>query len=106
MIFRVMIFIISVLFTVPVANAQQPLPRRTPETDAEALRLMRNDKLDLILPGAMRDNNVDMWIHVTRGEGVFATVVNGDKLTPQFGNTSGYLIFTDLGTGSSGLCLA
>ena len=49
---------------------------------------MRNDKLDLVLPGAMRDNNVDMWIHVTRGQ---------DPMSIQFGQTSGYLIFTDLG---------
>ena len=27
-----------------------PLPARTAETDIEALRLMRNDKLDLVLP--------------------------------------------------------
>jgi Xaa-Pro dipeptidase len=95
MIFRAVILLLSVMFTVPVANAQ--IKGYTPDTDREVLRLIRNEKLDLILPGAMCDNNVDMWIHVTRGEGVFATVVNGDKLTPQFGNTSGYLIFTDLG---------
>ncbi len=59
------------MFSAHNVNAQRgdfinPLPRRTPETDAEALRLMRNEKLELILPGALRDNNVDMWIHVTR----------------------------------------
>ena len=52
------------------------------------LRLMRNDKLDLVLPGAMRDNNVDMWIHIGRF---------GDQMRRYFGSTSGYLIFTDLG---------
>ena len=61
---RITVFLIVVMFTAPIAYAQ--LPARTPETDAEALRLMRNDKLDVILPGAMRDNDVDMWIHVTR----------------------------------------
>lgn len=30
----------------------------------EMLRLIRHEKFDLVLPGAMRDNNVDMWIHV------------------------------------------
>ncbi len=85
----VMIALISVMFAIPSANAQRnsdfinPLPQRTPETDREALRLMRSDKLDLVLPGAMRDNNVDMWIHVTRGH---------DPMTMQFGKTSGYLI--------------
>ena len=94
MIFLVMIFFISVIFAIPGANAQRnsdfidPLPQRTAETDREALRLMRNDKLDLVLPGAMRDNNVDMWIHVTRGH---------DPMTMQFGKTSGYLIFSDRG---------
>jgi len=96
---RAMIFLFAVMIIVPNAIAQRggdtfnPLPQRTVETDREALRLMRNDKLDLVLPGAMRDNNVDMWIHVTRP---------GDPLAPYFGSTSGrtsYLIFTDLGDG-------
>jgi len=91
---RTTIFLIAITITVHNASAQRgggfidPLPRRTAETDAESLRLMRNGKLDLILPGAMRDNNVDMWIHVTRGQ---------DPMALQFGPTSGYLIFTDLG---------
>ncbi len=61
---RLLLFVIAASIVVPTANAQ--LPARIADTDAEALRLMRNDKLDLILPGAMRDNGVDMWIHVTR----------------------------------------
>ena len=94
MILRVSLIVIAVLLAVPNVDAQRgsdtfrPLPQRTPETDREALRLMRNDKLDLVLPGAMRDHNVDMWIHVTRGQ---------DPMAVQFGRTSGYLIFTDLG---------
>jgi Xaa-Pro dipeptidase len=90
MIYRAMFFIIAVMFTVTDSHAQQPLPQRTPETDAEALRLMRIDKLDLILPGAMRDNNVDMWIHVTRSG-------DPDPMAQILGGTSGYLVFTDLG---------
>ncbi len=94
MLSRIMIFLCAVMITVPNAIAQRggdsfnPLPQRTVETDREALRLMRNDKLDLVLPGAMRDNNVDMWIHVSRG---------GDPLSVYFGSFTGYLIFTDLG---------
>jgi Xaa-Pro aminopeptidase len=30
----------------------------------ETMKEIRREKLDLVLPGAMRDNNVDMWIHV------------------------------------------
>jgi hypothetical protein len=91
---RIILVLIALMFLVNYGNTQRrqkfidPMPARTAETDAEALRLMRNEKLDLILPGAMRDNNVDMWIHVTRGQ---------DPLAMQFGQTSGYLIFTDLG---------
>jgi hypothetical protein len=89
-----MIFLVAMMFVVPDATAQRdrdsfnPLPRRTVETEREALRLMRNDKLDLVLPLAMRRNRVDMWIHVSRG---------GDPLQPYFGSFSGYLVFTDLG---------
>ena len=59
-----MLFLIIIMFIVPFANAQTE--GFTSESDAEVLRLIRNEKLDLILPGAMRDKNVEMWIHVTR----------------------------------------
>ncbi|MDE0000995.1 MAG: hypothetical protein OXQ89_24935, partial [Rhodospirillaceae bacterium] len=36
------------------------------KASAEIMHLIRSEKFDLILPGAMRDNNVDMWIHATR----------------------------------------
>ena len=75
---------------VPVACANAQSQVHSAKSGGEVLRLIRNDKLDLILPGAMRDNNVDMWIHVTRAGDV-------DPLSQQFGSTSGYLIFTDLG---------
>ncbi len=85
---RVLALLLAVMFTVPVAAAQPGV--HTSKTGREILRQIRNDKLDLVLPGAMRDNNVDMWIHVTR---------NGDPdpMAYEFGATSGYLIFTDLG---------
>ena len=88
MIVRIMVFLLSVIFTVLAANAQPGV--HTSKTGRELLRQIRKEKLDLILPGAMRDNNVDMWIHVTR---------NGDPdpLAYEFGSTSGFIIFTDLG---------
>ncbi len=92
---RVIVLMLSVILPVSSASAQQ-LPARTAETDAEAVRLARNDKLDLILPGAMRDNDVDMWIHVSRYGGIFANG-HGDPMDRHFGRTSGYLMFTDLG---------
>ena len=87
---RVLIGLIAVMFTAPLtpfSNAQPADYTPDPET---VLRLIRSEKLDLILPGAMRDNNVDMWIHVTRAG-------DPDPLVYEFGRTSGYLIFTDLG---------
>lgn len=55
---------------------------------------IRNDKFDLILPEAMRENNIDMWIIMNR-EGNF------DPLYPDMGEgyvgLTGYYIFTDNG---------
>ena len=62
----------------------------TAKTRAETLHLLRREKLNLVLPGAMRDNGVDMWIHVIRAG-------NPDPLEVNFGSVSGYLIFTDRG---------
>ncbi len=81
------IYLVLLMLPVSVVIAQSDAY----EPDAEAvLRLIRKDKLDLILPRAMRDNNVDMWIHVAR-EG------DPDPLEYEFGKIDGYLIFTDLG---------
>jgi len=55
---------------------------------------VRNDKFDLVLPEAMRENNIDMWI-ITNREG------NLDPLYSDMGegyvNPTGYYIFTDRG---------
>lgn len=88
MVARIMVFLLSAIFSVPIASAQPGV--HTAKTGSEVLRLIRNEKLDLILPGAMRDNDVDMWIHAAR-QG------DQDPMFPEFGSTSGYLIFTDLG---------
>ena len=56
----------------------------------ETLNLIRNDKFDLILPGAMRDNDVDMWIHVIR-------LGNQDPLELDLGAEFGTFVFSDRG---------
>jgi Xaa-Pro aminopeptidase len=56
----------------------------------EMLNLIRREKFDIILPKAMQENQVDMWIHVMR-EG------NPDPLALDLGGDSGYFIFTDRG---------
>lgn len=34
--------------------------------DADMMNLIRKEKFDLVLPQIMRDNKIDMWIHVLR----------------------------------------
>ena len=46
------------------------------------LQLIRIEKIKHVLPLAMRNNNVDMWIHVTRAG-------DPDPLEYEFGSTSG-----------------
>lgn len=86
--FRVFLIFIAGMFIVSNSHAQSA--QVTSKEGSEILHLIRKEKLDLILPGAMRDNNVDMWIHVTRDG-------DPDPMAPHFGPTSGYLIFTDRG---------
>ena len=68
--------LISMMFTAVITHGQPGV--HTAKTSSEVLDLIRKEKLDLILPGAMRDNNVDMWIHVTR-------TGDPDPLYPHFG---------------------
>jgi len=56
----------------------------------ERLNLIRKEKFRIILPIAMRENEIDMWIHVIR-EG------NPDPLTIDLGGDNGYFVFTDRG---------
>lgn len=53
------------------------------------LNLIRREKFDIIMPEAMRDNNVQMWIHVIRRG-------SNDPLSIDFGANSGYFIFTNI----------
>jgi len=64
--------------------------KREPEDTVKLLNQVRRDKFDLILPQIMRENNIDMWIHVLR-EG------NPDPLSSNLGSDSGVFIFTDSG---------
>jgi len=52
---------------------------------------IRREKFDIVLPEAMRKNNVDMWIHVMR-------VAVPDRFgVEDLGSTSGVFVFTDRG---------
>ncbi|MBJ89154.1 MAG: hypothetical protein CMO98_04760 [Woeseia sp.] len=61
-----------------------------PKNLAEMLKEIRKDKFDYVLPKAMRDNNVDMWIHVIRQK-------KPEPLALDLGGNAGVFIFTDKG---------
>ena len=84
--FRSVFFAVAflLLFEGVVAHAQSAKARY------EIIKLIRKEKFDLILPGALRDNHFDMWIHVIR-DGI------PDPLALDLGGTAGYFVFTDLG---------
>ena len=72
---------------IPAATQAQVLS----DTTLELMRLqIRRDKFDHVLPQAMRDNGVDMWIHVIRDR-------NPDGLASELGGQSGAFVFTDRG---------
>ena len=64
----------------------------------EIMRMIRHQKFDLILPGALRDNNVDMWIHVVKsGQRDALQLDLGGWTEYRVWEPVSYYIFTDLG---------
>ncbi|MDD9998911.1 MAG: M24 family metallopeptidase [Rhodospirillaceae bacterium] len=66
----------------------------TARTDWEIACNIRSDKFDYVLPDAMRDNGIDMWIVIDKGRGT-------EPLSRDFGDASsngnGVFVFTDRG---------
>jgi Xaa-Pro dipeptidase len=52
---------------------------------------IRRERFDIVLPKAMRKNNVDMWIHVMR------VAIRDPFGAEDLGSTSGVFVFTDRG---------
>ena len=64
----------------------------------EILRLIRQEKFNHILPGAMRDAGVDMWIHSVQGGIRDPLALDlGGQISFGVEDTLGYYIFTDRG---------
>lgn len=61
---------------------------KEPGADHELINLIRQEKFRVILPQAMRDNNIDMWIQMVREE---------NPLSFELSSNSGIFIFTDRG---------
>ncbi len=73
----------------PTAQAQQRGARPSPYVEEN--NQIRRDKFDLVLPQAMRERGIDMWIHVMR-------IAIPDAFgAEELGSTSGVFIFTDRG---------
>jgi len=88
---RILLVFLSIIIIVQGFNAQTQKPGAL----WEMLNTIRKEKFDLILPQAMRDNKIDMWIHVMQS-------VNPDFLALELGGQieggrTGYFIFTDRG---------
>ncbi len=67
----------------------------------ETMKLIRKEKLDIVLPKAMRENNIDMWIIVQkykRSDPLAADVGGGGASDKWYqGENLAYLVFTDRG---------
>jgi methionine aminopeptidase len=62
----------------------------TLDDSMEVQKKIRLEKFDKILPRVMRDNNIDMWVHIIRPW-------TFDPLRFELGASEGVFIFTDLG---------
>lgn len=62
-----------------------------PDPYLEENNQIRRDKFDIVLPKAMRDSDVDMWIHVMR------EAIPDSFGAEELGSTSGVFVFTDRG---------
>ena len=61
---QILVILASLVAIIPgiQADAQEARAR------AETLDLIQREKFDVVLPGVMRDNSIDMWIHVIRDQ--------------------------------------
>lgn len=83
LIFMVLIIIFAETFQAQVITEKDLV-------NEEVMNLIRKEKFDLILPKIMRNNKIDMWIHVLRAG-------DPDPLADDFGTDSGVIVFTDRG---------
>jgi len=80
------------IFSLPLGVHAQS---RKTEAMVDTLNVIRGEKFDFVLPQAMRENNIDMWIHVMGTKNVEEG--NLDPLRLDLGGNTGYFIFTDIG---------
>ena len=92
--------IATAFVSVLIASSSLAVPATATADDARSLWeiscMIRKDKFDYVLPGAMRRNGIDMWIVLDRGRGT-------EPMSRDFGidtvNGQGIYIFFDPGEG-------
>ena len=86
------LFVLAISISITTGKAQES------KQNYEVMKLIRQEKLDLILPGAMRDNNVDMWIHVVESGRMDPLALDlGGWTEYRAWEPVSYYIFTDRG---------
>lgn len=65
----------------------------SPYDEVKVLNHIRRERFYLLLPRAMREHDIDMWIHIIRPWSWGGT----DPLRYEFGSKSGVFVFTDRG---------
>jgi hypothetical protein len=86
-------FAVAAQSTVNIPNEQQ-LEKLSIE---DLTNQIRRDKFDLILPQVMREQKIDMWIHVMREGGAYSFEDVAYGFYAELGDTTGVFIFTDRG---------
>jgi len=90
--------ILSVLFLVVVLVQGIDAQGQEARARYETMKMIRKEKFDLVLPGAMRDNNIDMWINVMQDGHTDALSLDlGVNVRMSIVETTCFVIFTDRG---------
>ncbi len=85
--YRNILVLVAAMLAVPFTNCQaQAIDDLVARNNQ-----IRRDKFDVVLPQAMRKNNIDMWIHVMR------EAIPDPFGAQELGSTSGVFVFTDRG---------
>lgn len=86
--------LLGLVILAPVLLPAPPLQAQEARDRWERMNQIRRDKFDLVLPEAMRENDIDMWITVVK-EGLPDPLV--EDLGGGYVGSIGYYIFTDRG---------
>ena len=88
----VTLFLLALLASAFDISAQEARARY------ETMKMIQKEKLNLVLPGAMRDNDVAMWIHVMQDANADALALDlAVSIRMTIPDTTCFVVFTDRG---------